>query len=92
MLKALLILTSVLSAAERPLIFPEPQKMNATGSAFRLTESVPLVVSTPARPADLALVRQLVAEVSDRYGRMHAPRAVRLRHGLPPMNTRSTKT
>jgi Glycosyl hydrolase family 20, domain 2/Glycosyl hydrolase family 20, catalytic domain len=68
MVKALFILTSVLSAAQPPLIFPEPRKMNATGSDLRLTESVPILTPNPAGPADLALARELAAEVSDRYG------------------------
>jgi hypothetical protein len=67
-LLALLSLTFALPAAERPLVFPMPQAITVTGSDFLLTESVPIVTPDPARPADLALARELAAELSDRYG------------------------
>ena len=58
----------VASAAERPLIFPQPQKMTVSGTNLALDERVPILIPANARPADLALARALVAELSDRYG------------------------
>jgi hexosaminidase len=56
------------SAAERPLIFPQPQKMTVSGTNLALDERVPILIPANAGPADLALARALVAELSDRYG------------------------
>jgi hypothetical protein len=55
-------------AADRPLIFPAPQKMIALEKAFSVEEGVPILVPPSATPADLSLARELVAELSDRYG------------------------
>ena len=54
--------------AERPLIFPEPQKMTVLAEDFRLDEQVPIVVPEAAAAAELATARELAAELSDRYG------------------------
>jgi Glycosyl hydrolase family 20, domain 2 len=64
-----LLCTAVLTAAaDRPLVFPEPQKITSLPAAFPLDERVPIVVPQDAAPADLALARALAAELSDRYG------------------------
>ena len=49
-------------AAERPLVFPEPDKMEKLAAGFALDESVRVLAD------DLRLARLLAAEVSDRYG------------------------
>jgi hypothetical protein len=54
-------------AAARPLIFPEPQKMQLRTEPFILDESVAVLVPANAGPHDLQLARLLVAELSDRY-------------------------
>ncbi len=60
--------TISLAAAERPLIFPLPQKMELRQDHFRLDESVPILVPAARPAADLSLARLLAAELSDRYG------------------------
>ena len=55
-------------AADRPPIFPEPQKMTVLEKAFSVQEGVPILVPPSATPADLSLARELLAELSDRYG------------------------
>src|ERR1035437_7670537 len=55
-------------AADRPPIFPEPQKMTVLEKAFSVEEGVPILVPPSAPPADLSLARELLAELSDRYG------------------------
>jgi hypothetical protein len=56
------------AAADRPLIFPEPQKVIVRQNGFPVDEQVPVVVPESATTADVALARQLIAELSDRYG------------------------
>ena len=56
------------AAAERPLIFPQPQQMTLRQDGFLVDEQVPIVVPENAGAGDLALARQLIAELSDRYG------------------------
>jgi hypothetical protein len=55
-------------AAERRLIFPEPQKMTVAAGSMRLDDSVAVVVPQAASETDLSLARALAAEVSDRFG------------------------
>jgi hypothetical protein len=55
-------------AAARPLVFPEPQKIAVREGRFAVDEKVPVLLPEHATPADTALARQLVAELSDRYG------------------------
>ena len=56
------------AAADRPLIFPEPQKATLRQDSFPVDEQVPVVVPPSASAGDLSLARQLIAELSDRYG------------------------
>ena len=55
------------AAAERPLIFPEPQKMTVLPNGFPVDEQVPVLVPESAGADDVSLARQLIAELSDRY-------------------------
>ena len=54
-------------AADRPLVFPEPQKMERLAAPFALDESVPILVPAQASEHDLKLARLLAAEAADRY-------------------------
>src|SRR5512133_2532717 len=56
------------SAAERPVIFPAPQQMAVLPAGLALQESVPIVVPANAAAGDMALAREVAAELSDRYG------------------------
>ncbi len=64
-------------AAERPLVFPQPQKMMVISGSFAVDEQVPILVPENAGAGDLALARQLIAEMSDRYGMPLRTAAVR---------------
>ena len=64
-------------AADRPLIFPEPQKMTAGSGNLALNEQVPILLPQNAVAGDLALARQLIADLSDRYGMPLRTSAVR---------------
>ena len=55
-------------AAERPPMFPAPQRMKVHDRNFTVDEAVPILVPAKATPADLSLARQMVAELSDGYG------------------------
>ncbi|HYM07773.1 MAG TPA: hypothetical protein VEU11_14555 [Terriglobales bacterium] len=59
---------TIAGGAERPLIFPEPQKITVHQDGFLVDEQVPVVVPESASAGDVALARQLIAELSDRYG------------------------
>jgi hypothetical protein len=69
----------VASAADLPLIFPEPQKMKVLETNLAVDEQVPILVPNNAGPADLGLARELAAEFSDRYGL-----ALRIARGIEP--------
>src|SRR5512146_1374558 len=56
------------SAAEKPAIFPTPQKMALQTAAFRVDGSVPVLLPANAAPAEMAVARQLAAELSDGFG------------------------
>jgi hypothetical protein len=56
------------AAADRPVIFPEPQEVTLRQDDFPVDEQVPVLVPESARANDVALARQLIAELSDRYG------------------------
>ena len=56
------------SAAERPLVFPEPQKLTVREGRFSLDDTVPVLLPQQPTRADVATARQLIAELSDRYG------------------------
>ena len=56
------------AAADRPLIFPEPQKLTLREDGFAVDEQVPVVIPESASAGDLSLAHQLIAELSDRYG------------------------
>jgi hypothetical protein len=60
--------TTKLTAIEKPLIFPIPQQMEATGEEFVLDESVSILVPEGGSDRDLFLARFLVREISDKYG------------------------
>ena len=55
-------------AAERPPIFPEPQKLTILPDSFAVDDRVSILVPQKASAADLAVARAMVAEFSDRYG------------------------
>lgn len=55
-------------AAERPLIFPSPQKIQLTNEEFILDETISIIVPHGMNENDLFLARFLVRELSDRYG------------------------
>ncbi len=68
-LSALLVLCPLVRAAtERPLIFPLPQKMELLAEAFRLDESVTILVPESRPAAEMAIARAWVAELADDYG------------------------
>jgi len=56
------------NAEDRPLIFPEPQKITVLPSVLALDDSVPVLIPEHASTADLALARQLIADLSDLFG------------------------
>jgi hypothetical protein len=56
------------AAAERPPVFPIPQKLDFSGPGFEIAESVVILVPQARPQADLRLARVLSAELSDRYG------------------------
>jgi hypothetical protein len=57
-----------LSAANRTLIFPQPQEQRLLQGNFELTEDTVIAVPLKASPADLALARMLREELIDRWG------------------------
>ncbi len=65
------------SAAERPPIFPEPQKMTVGSASFAVDEQVPILVPENAGAHDVGLARQLIADLNDRYGMPLRAAAVR---------------
>ena len=64
------ILTSsrVVLAIEKPLIFPIPQQLTVTKEAFMVDETVSILVPENASEADINLAKDLVRELSDKYG------------------------
>lgn len=64
----LLAAEGLVPAVGRPLIFPEPQKMTVSDGRFAIDETVPILLPEHATPADTSLARELIAELSDRYG------------------------
>src|SRR5579864_3373814 len=56
------------AAADRPVIFPEPQEVTRRQDDFPVDEQVPVLVPESAKANDVTLARQLIAELSDRYG------------------------
>lgn len=55
-------------AQERPLIFPIPQQQEILNDAFRMDETVAIIIPQKANEKDLSLARFLVRELSDKYG------------------------
>lgn len=63
-----LTLIEIVSANEKPLIFPIPQEMQLTGDSFILGEDLSIMVPPDASSNDIFLARFLVRELSDKYG------------------------
>lgn len=59
--------TSV-SAADIPLIFPIPQEQKVTSETFIVDETISVIVPENANEQDISLARNLVRELSDKYG------------------------
>ena len=64
----IIILSTNVNAAEKPLIFPIPQKLEVTNEIFELDETVSIIVPQKNNEEDLFLARFLVRELSDKYG------------------------
>jgi hypothetical protein len=56
------------SAAGIPLIFPIPQEQKITLESFIVDETVSIIVPENASDQDISLARNLVRELSDKYG------------------------
>ena len=56
-----------LAASARPLVFPLPQEMEATGDYFPLDQQAVILVPEAPSDNDLFLARFLMTELSDRY-------------------------
>lgn len=67
-LSMLLLNASHLSAMDKPLIFPIPQKMEVTLESFLLDESIIVAIPENADAKDINLARLLVKELSNKYG------------------------
>ena len=59
---------SILTAMDKPLIFPIPQQLQVTSESFVLDESILIVTPKNAGEKDIALARLLVKELSNKYG------------------------
>lgn len=55
-------------AIEKPLIFPIPQQIVMTQESFIMDEAVSILVPESASEADINLAKNLVRELSDKYG------------------------
>ncbi len=56
------------SAVDIPLIFPIPQEQKVTPELFIVDETSSVIVPENAREQDISLARNLVREISDKYG------------------------
>ncbi|HEX7845588.1 MAG TPA: beta-N-acetylhexosaminidase [Chitinophagaceae bacterium] len=55
-------------AGDQPLIFPIPQQLELTGERFIVDENIIIAIPVNASGKDIALARQLVKELSNKYG------------------------
>ena len=51
-----------------PLIFPLPQEQKVTTDSFKMDETISVIVPENASEQDISLARNLVRELSDKYG------------------------
>ena len=58
----------LLSAIDKPLIFPVPQELKINQEAFILDESISILIPDNASDPDISLAKMLVRELSDKYG------------------------
>lgn len=63
-----LLMCSKAGAFDKPLIFPVPQQLQATGESFILDESILITVPKNANENDVTLAKLLVKELSNKYG------------------------
>ena len=64
----LLSLSTSVSAVDIPLIFPLPQEQKVTRASFIMDETISVIVPENASEQDISLARNLVRELSDKYG------------------------
>lgn len=62
-----LLISSIMNAADKTLIFPLPQEMQVTENSFALDESMVIAVPQDMSKNDMFLARFLVRELSDKY-------------------------
>jgi hypothetical protein len=65
---AVLTGSTIISAKDKPLIFPIPQEMRVTDESFTVDETISILVPENASEQDMNLAKSLVRELSDKYG------------------------
>jgi hypothetical protein len=62
------LISSIVKAAEMPLIFPIPQQLQTTNNQFLLDETILIITPRNSSEKDIALAHFLVRELSNKYG------------------------
>jgi hypothetical protein len=65
---AMLLISQSIGATDKPVIFPIPQQMTMNIETFAVDETVSILVPENTSEQDMSLARDLVRELSDKYG------------------------